>query len=144
MVKAAILALLAFVGLSLGSTALGYGWAWFAAPWQGRLEARQQIESGPSRIVNTNYFFNQCAAVRSAEDRIDTLRDELTAAKDSSDIHRIQTNLSAARIGRAEAIRDYNAKAANDYTSAQFQSAKLPYQLPSGEYRPGVKTLCAD
>lgn len=133
--------LLLFGTLSVGSVALGYGWAWFAAPWVGKLEARQEINSGASRIVNYEHFFNLCASVQTNEKQLDAFQAELKAveampdARDRSrEVARITANIAGVTAGRAGGINQYNADARKSYTQGQFRDASLPYQLATDTY----------
>lgn len=110
----------------------------------GRGEARIQIQSAGSRIANYELFFNRCAAVKSAEDRIDALEVELALYElGSSDFARTATNLTGVRSQRQQSVNDYNADALKDYTRGQFRDSDLPYQLDDRAYPEGGKTTCA-
>lgn len=128
--------LTAFVvaGLSIGAFAL----EWYTIPFFGKLEARQQIQSGSSRIVNYNHFFNLCASVQALEDRQAIALTSQDQAPNDFERYRVSQNIAGIAGLRAEAIRQYNQDALKDYTAGQFRDSDLPYQL-SGE----GKTKCA-
>ena len=134
---AAALTLIAGVGWGIS-----FAWGWATAAPNGKLQARRQIQSGDYRIQAYNSFFDRCAAVQTSETAIDTTAAALATAK-GDDKSRLETNLQAQEINRAEAVNQYNADAAKSYTSGQFRASNLPYQL-STDYTPkGVHTVCA-
>lgn len=53
-----VLGILALIGLVVGITA---GVRWVTAPAKGKLQAREQINSGSFRIAAYNHFFDLCA-----------------------------------------------------------------------------------
>lgn len=102
---------------------------WVTAEPRGKLQAREQIQSGNSRISAYNHFFDLCASVQSDEAAITSLREELTTGPSESRRGQIQATLTALRSARAEKINQYNADARKDYTIGQFRSSGLPYTL---------------
>lgn len=110
-------------------TLLGLGWRYVLADPKGRVQAQEQIKSGPSRIAAYNHFFDLCAGVQSDEATMASLREELTTGPSESRRGQIQATLTALRSARAEKINQYNADARKDYTIGQFRSSGLPYTL---------------
>lgn len=131
------------VAASLLIWIVGYALAWWAAPWHGKLEARQEIQSGSSRIANYNHFFNLCASVQSNEARVDELTTVIDVTQSQSEKDRLQISLAGVRALRAEGINQYNVDARKDYTQGQFRDSDLPYQLSVTDYKKGDrKTSC--
>lgn len=120
-----VMVLVAIFALS----ALVFGIRWITAGPKGKLQAREQIQSGNSRISAYNHFFDLCAAVQSDEAAIGSLKEELGTGPTASRRTQIQASLTALRSGRAEKINQYNADARKDYTIGQFRSSGLPYTL---------------
>jgi hypothetical protein len=115
-------------------TLLGLGWRYILADPKGKVQAQEQIKSGPSRIAAYNHFFDLCASVQSDEAAITSLNQELTTGPSESRRGQIQASLTALRSARAEKINQYNADARKDYTIGQFRSLGLPYTLePTSE-----------
>ena len=135
----AVVAVLLFVAVWI----LGFALSWWAAPWQGKLEARREITSGASRIANYNSFFNLCASVQSNEARIDELETTVELVTDAAEKQRLTISLGGVKALRHEGIRTYNANARKDYTAGQFRDSDLPYQLTDSDYSKGErKTSC--
>jgi hypothetical protein len=132
-----LVALFVVIGVVL---AIGtWGFNWFAAPYQGKLQARQQINSGAFRIQAYDNFFNQCAQIQTDEQALQASYAELkTASKD--DRSRIQTNITGQLIDRNEAANQYNADSHKSYTVGQFKSSNLPYEIPP--YQKGQVISC--
>ena len=134
-----VIAALAIVG-GVASYALG----WFAAPYQGKLQARQQINSGSFRIAAYDHFFDLCASVQTADNNIVTQTGLLKLyTKGSSDYNRTVANIGGLMAARADGINQYNADASKSYTEGQFRASNLPYQLPAGPYQKGESITCA-
>lgn len=133
---------LGLLALGIAISLIGWGVGWFAAPYQGKLEARKQINSGSFRIAAYNHFFDLCAAVQSDEASLDAQRVELASAT-GDDRARIEANIAGLSADRADAINQYNADAAKSYTVGQFRSSGLPWQLDSTAYHGGGHTVCA-
>lgn len=129
--------------LVVGIAAASFGIRWVMAGPSGKLEAREQILSGNSRIEAYNRFFNQCASVQALEAAIDESEAQLKTAVSVADQERIRTNLNAQRTARARAIFQYNADSTKNYTSGQFRDLDLPFQLDPAPYTGVNKTTCA-
>lgn len=109
---------------------LTFGIRWITAGPKGQLQAREQIQSGNTRISAYNHFFDLCAAVQSDEAAIQSLNQERDTTKPTpSRLTQINASLTALRSARAEKINQYNADARKDYTIGQFKSSGLPYTL---------------
>ena len=102
---------------------------WVTADARGRLQAREQILSGPARIAAYNHFFDLCAQVQSDEATMRALNDELKGAPPEIRKNQIAVTLTALVAGRAEKINQYNADARKDYTIGQFRNLALPFTL---------------
>jgi nitrate/nitrite-specific signal transduction histidine kinase len=116
-----------------------WGVGWVAAPWQGKLQARQQIQSGPFRIQAYNHFFDLCASVQTMEQ---ALQQTLVAERTDkgSDLSRDRINFTAQLNDRNDAANQYNADSHKGYTVGQFKAASLPYAV--GVYQKGRVTSC--
>jgi len=108
----------------------------------GRAESHIEIQSKQTRIPAYNHFFNLCASVQQAEDRIDVLEAELPLIEGTSARNRAIKNISANYAVRQEGIRQYNADSAKDWTIGQFKSSKLAWDLDPTPYDGGNKTTC--
>lgn len=142
------LSILGGVGAFLVALVLIVGgvWAfrWYTAEFRGKLDAREEILSGASRISAYNHFFNLCSSVQANEASLDALRDELAATEPGSkDYSRVLSNITGVRAARGRAIAQYNADAAKNYTVGQFRDLDLPYELAVADYDGGNKTQCA-
>lgn len=141
-VAAYIGAFLMILVLMGGIYGAAYGFSWVVAPWQGKLQARQQINSGNFRIAAYDHFFNICAAVQTDEAAIDALNQELKSTNDPKELTRIGINITGNQVARAGAINQYNVDARKDYTEGQFKDSDLPYQLSTAAYTGSNKTSC--
>lgn len=102
---------------------------WGSAPVRGKLQARQQINSGSYRIAAYDHFFDLCASVQSKEGSIAALQQELKTKPPQDRVTQINASITALRAARIDDIRQYNADAAKSYTEGQFRASSLPYQL---------------
>lgn len=109
--------------------ALGLSVRYFTAEVRGRVTAEERIQSGGSRIVGYEHFFDLCAAVQGHESQIEALRNELATAESERDRSRINASITGVSSMRARSIAQYNADALKDYTLGQFRDSDLPYQL---------------
>lgn len=114
---------------ALAIGALTFAIRWVTAGPKGQLQAREQIQSGNSRIAAYNHFFDLCAAVQTDEATIKAQQDELATGPSESRRGQIHANIAALTAARAEKINQYNADARKDYTIGQFRSSGLPYTL---------------
>lgn len=126
----------------IAGSALGWGWRWVAAPIEGAVGAREEIQSAEFRIAAYERFFNLCAAVQSHEAQIDALQAELDEASEE-DKSRIRSSLTGVRAQRMRLIREYNSEATRDYTTGQFRDADLPARLEPTDYPEEGGTTCA-
>lgn len=128
--------------LSIALFAAGLAFRYFTADVRGRVDAQEQILSGPNRIAQYDHFFNLCASVQSLEAQLDALNVELPRAPTVRDESRILASITGVTAARARAINQYNADALKSYTSARFRDSDLPFQIPTGPYE-GTPTSCA-
>jgi hypothetical protein len=131
---------LGIVALILLITAISWGWRYATADPKGRVEAREQIFSGSSRIQAYDHFFNLCAAVQTAEQNLVAAYEELGTAPED-DKQRIRTNITGLLATRNDAVNQYNVDAGKDYTIGQFRASNLPFNLPS-TYQKGQVVTC--
>lgn len=124
------------VALTMG----GFGIRYLLAPVRGAVDAREQIQSAPNRIVQYNHFFDLCASIQGNEDAIVAQRAQLATAETVENRARINANIAGITAARARNIADYNADAAKSYTDGQFRDSNLPYQINKG----GESTRCVN
>lgn len=137
----AIAALVVALLVTVLAWGIAFGWGWITAGPTGQLEARQDILSGDTRIAAYNHFHNLCASIQGNEGQIDELEATLeTISDDGRD--RILVSIAGVRGARHQAIAQYNADAAKDYTIGQFLDLDLPRTLVDHEYPEGGKTKC--
>lgn len=118
--------ILLLVGLIAG---IVFGIRWVTAPVKGKLQAREQINSGSFRIAAYNHFFDLCASVQTKEQTIVALEQELATKPTADRRSQIEASITANRAGRADDINTYNADAHKSYTIGQFRSSGLPFTL---------------
>ncbi|MGH1563088.1 hypothetical protein [Mumia sp. DW29H23] len=129
-VVGAILGGLAAIALALVVGVYGFGWfSQQSAGFRGETSKRNLVEAnGAYRIAAYDSFFDRCASVQATEDSIRVQLEEMATASPERK-QQIAANVTASRAVRAQAIRRYNTDAAKTYTSGQFLSSDLPYQL---------------
>jgi hypothetical protein len=99
------------------------------ADFRGETEARERIHAdGDYRIAIYNQFFDICASVQTAENRIEVYEQEMATATPERTFV-LTTSISAIRAQRAESVNEYNSLAARDFTVADFQDLDLPARL---------------
>jgi hypothetical protein len=112
----------------------------WTADFRGDVKAKEQTKgNGSFRVATYNDFFNLCSSVQSDEDALRNAQDEMDAKETTADRKaKLRQNITAIKNTRAESVRDYNAKAANEYKAA-FRSNDLPARLDVTDYN----TECA-
>lgn len=111
----------------------------------GRGEARIQIQSANFRIEAYQSFFDLCASIQAAEDRMDETHRQLGLLEAESDPwFRKQEEMAAQSATRQRGLRDYNVDANRSWTQGQFRDEDLAFQLDASPYDPerGNKTIC--
>ena len=111
----------------------------------GRGEARIQIQSADFRIQAYQQFFDLCASIQAAEDRMDETHRQIGLLDAESDPwFRKQEEFAAQSATRQRGIRDYNTDANRSWTQGQFRDEDLAFQLTTELYDPegGNKTIC--
>ncbi|MCX4799693.1 hypothetical protein OG497_38200 [Streptomyces sp. NBC_01242] len=102
---------------------------WATADVRGKADKREQtIANGAFRIATYEEFFDLCASVQSAEQKVKVLEEELAAKPSEDRAERIRTSIAALKATRADSIATYNSKASQEHRTA-FQDAALPYHL---------------
>ncbi|AXK37170.1 hypothetical protein DVA86_07860 [Streptomyces armeniacus] len=130
------IAVLAAVGLV--ATLVFGGVGWLTAPFRGEADKRERTEgSGAFRIATYEEFFGLCTAVQTKEGTIKALEEERGTAT-ASRRARIDTSLTALKSSRAEAVHEYNSRAAQEHRSA-FKDRDLPPRLDVND----TATRCA-
>lgn len=113
---------------------------WQTAPVRGKLQAREQIQSGNFRIQAYDHFFDLCASVQTMDQALNqTYQDLRTAPK--NDRVRISTNATAQLNSRNDAANQYNQDSHKGYTVGQFKSSNLPFEI--APYQKGQVISCA-
>jgi hypothetical protein len=137
---------LAVIGAVVGVVLLGFviwlaafGIQWGTAPARGKLQAREQINSGDNRIQAYNHFFDLCASVQTLDQALNQSYDNLKTVTGDDKV-RIETNITAQLNSRNDAANTYNADSHKGYTVGQFKASSLPYSLPP--YQKGEVTSC--
>lgn len=97
---------------------------WITAPWKGKLEQRQQVNSGNYRIVAYNQFFDECASITTDEQNLQAFYRQLQTATGDDKI-RIETNITANIVDVNQAINQYNADAQKSGTVGQFRASSV-------------------
>ena len=128
-----------FVAVSIVFAVGHWAFSWFAAPYQGKLQARQQIQSGNFRIAAYSQFFNECASVTTLDQ---ALQQNLVAEKTDKgfSLQQDRTNYTAQLNSRNDAANQYNTQSQESYTVAQFKASNLPYVIPT--YKKGKVFSC--
>lgn len=122
---------------------LAFAVQWGTAPVRGKLQAREQINSGANRIQQYDHFFDLCASVQTAETSLDAQVDALPTSS-GENLQRVQQNIVGLKATIANGINQYNEDARKTYTGGQFRASDLPFQLPapSDVFEKGVQTSC--
>lgn len=110
---------------------------WASAPARGKLQAREQINSGATRISAYEMFFNRCAAIQGMEAALKAQKALLPKVA-GEERERVNTNIAGITAARAASIAQYNVDAAKSYTIGQFRASALPYSLDLN----GEVTVC--
>lgn len=120
------LVMLVVVTVSIGALV----WLW--APWQGKIEARQQINTGTNRIAQYERFFNDCGTIQGQQDNIEAQKATVKSLHGRAHDNAVVT-LSAMTYQLNRDVADYNANAAKSYTNGQFRASNLPYHIEASE-----------
>lgn len=130
-------ALVLVVSLIIGAMYL-FGFGWFSkstANFRGGVAQTNRVLADPDyRIAHYDGFYDLCASVQVREDAIAAIEEEMKGASPERR-QQLAPSLTANRIGRANAIRQYNADARKEDTAANFLASDLPYQLDPTEER---------
>lgn len=99
------------------------------ADFRGETSKKEQVEAdGSYRIAAYDHFYDLCSSIQGVEDSIENQLAERETATEGRKAQ-IDANIVASRNVRASSIRQYNADARKSYTSGQFRSSDLPYEL---------------
>jgi hypothetical protein len=118
---------------------LSFAFGWFTAAPQGKLQARQQIQSGNYRIAAYESFFNKCSSITTLDEALNQTLDNEKSDK-GSDLTRDKVNFTAQLNSRNDAANQYNVDAQKSYTVGQFKASNLPYSIPP--YQKGEVFSC--
>lgn len=133
----ALFSILALSTVTLLATGTLQKWT---ADFRGGVKAKEQTTAnGSFRVGTYEDFFNLCSSVQSDEDAIRNAEEELEAKETTADRKaRLRQNITATKNTRAETVRDYNAKAGNEYRGA-FKDAGLPATLDVNNFNTECK-----
>lgn len=96
------------------------------------MEKNERVEgNGDYRIAAYDEFYKLCSTAQAKNDQIDVLQSELDFATDPDRKAQLQSGITAQKNTKAELVREYNSKAASEYTKGQFKDSNLPSELPS-------------
>ncbi len=107
----------------------GWGWRYLTAPIEGRIGAREQIQSKEMMITAYNHFFDLYAAIKSYDITLKALDEQLIQVTDTTERNRIIATITGVKSQKGRAIQQYNADAKKSYTIGQFRDWELPYQI---------------
>jgi hypothetical protein len=112
-----------------------WGLSVWLSPMFGKGDAYKEVQGdGTYRNAVTTEFFNKCAAIQSAETKIDTFAKAVkNAAGDPVSQHTARTNLSAAINARAELVNQYNANVKNATVKGFLKADSLPTYIDLNE-----------
>lgn len=128
---------------SVATVGIGWGFDWVVAPFKGALSAREKIQGdGDFRIQAYTKFYNDCASIQALETDWDAQNRSLAAIQDPQRREIIELNKAGISAARDGAIRRYNTDSHKQWTEAQFKSTTLAYELSTGVYTGGNKTVC--
>lgn len=113
------------------------------AEFRGDVGETEQVVADPwYRIAMYNNFFQLCTGVQNAEASLAAQTDELSRVTDPDRRTQLESSLSAVRTQRAGLVNQYNNKASQERTQAEYFPPNLPPQLDP-VYRDGMRTTCA-
>lgn len=108
---------------------------WYSAPFRGAIDAREQIQaSGTFRIQAYESFYNRCASIMGLERNMDSQLVVFNATPDGNAKRISLESLAGMEGERNRAIAQYNVDSHKQWTSAQFKSESLIYEIPEGAY----------
>lgn len=117
---------------------------YFSANTRGKIDANEKIKAdGNFRIEAYDRFFNQCASVQSIESTLQATKQELASNPSERRRGQLETNITALIAARADAVNTYNADSHKTYTSGQFKSNDLPFQIDINIPTEGITTCAA-
>lgn len=125
-----IIAVLTVILLSF----VGYAWKYFTAPIKGAVDAQVELESGNSRILKYNEFYDLYSNIETHAATIKAQKRLLNNTKDKEDISRIRTNIAALEAIILRDINQYNVNARKTFTKARFKPEDLPNRIEYKEF----------
>ena len=109
-----------------------FGWQWVTAPFYGKLDKRQTVQSGDFRLYSYNHFYDACASIASDQQSLQAQKDMLSRSDSISQrqLERIHTRIAALKGQIAREIEQYNADARKEESMGQFKAHDLPNSIP--------------
>lgn len=110
--------------------ALG-GLKFITADFRGDVAVNERVSADAAyRIAAYEWFYDQCAAVQTAQQQIAVQEAELdTVASGSYREGQIHTNLTGLNAVLVGLVAEYNAEARKADTAANFRASDLPYEI---------------
>lgn len=128
-VTAAVVALVALVGLAVGGVYLASWYSKTTANTRGETQQREANQgNGAFRQATYEQFFDLCQSVQSAEAKVDNLKTQAAQSTDEYEKQRLGLSITAVMNSRADAVTQYNKLAAEKHRQ-QFLDSNLPYRL---------------
>jgi len=127
-----IAALIAVIVLTVGGGIFAAHYDnWFSeqtAEPRGQRDMRENTQAnGAFRQAVYEDFFALCTSAKTAQDQINTLKEEKETATEDRKAN-LDVSISALNMSLSSAVNEYNSKA-NQFHKAAFLDAKLPYPL---------------
>jgi hypothetical protein len=121
-----ILGLVVIIGILFFS----FGVRWITAPIEGRVGAREKVESAEHRLYAYEHFYNMYADIKAYDAQIEAQKALLKdLEKGSEHYNKINQNIAGIISQRARVVQEYNADARKVKTRAKFKADDLPYQI---------------
>ncbi len=124
-----ILTLIIIFAFIIAIGVASYGISWVAAPFQGMLEKRQEVQSGDFRLYSYEHFYDMYASAKAYTQKIENQKIRLENTEDKEERRKIRRNLNGLRNKRTEVIQEYNSDARKEESRGQFRAKDLPYKL---------------
>lgn len=114
---------------------VGFSWLWRygTAAIEGRVGAREQIQSKETIIGAYTHFFDLKAAIDALTPAIEAQQEQLGLVSSTESKERILANIAGMKAQRARLIAQYNADAQKGYTIGQFKDWSLPNHIDGGD-----------
>lgn len=107
----------------------------FSADFRGDVAVNERISADAAyRIAAYEWFYDQCAAVQTAQRQITVQESELATVEPGSYREgQINANITGLNAVLASLVAEYNAEARKTDTAANFLASDLPYEIDLDE-----------